>query len=340
MPPQQNTYLNSITFSDFADNIEKTYLDFLQMYKEEAAQLFQVMNLGETAEVIKRFDEQDMSQYAHDKPQGVDATRLTFGSGYFKEVIAYRYGAQLQVSYEMRVAKRFELAQAMRRFMNSVPARKELDRQHRLTFSNATSYVNMDGRIVDTTAGDGLAYISAVHPLAFSATTWSNQVAGNPVLAVTSLEAAEKLFVTDILDNFGLPVQMDATHLIVNKQDPNTVRQAMEILRSTTLVTQSNPGVVNTFQAKYELMVLSRVATNANGSNDATKQKWWFLAGLKGANRLQSYECIWEAPHMNPQPAGGNNGIDAYNDDWTFGARGRWGHALVSARGLVASLAV
>lgn len=340
MPPVSNSYLNSLTFPGFSDNIEKMYLDFLQVYKDESSELFQIMNLGETAEVIKRIDEQDMDQFAHDKPQGVDATRLTFGVAYFKEILAFRYGAQLQVSYEMRVSKRFELGKAISRFLESIPSRKELDRQHRLGFSNVVSYVNMDGRVVDTTAGDGLSYISTVHPLAFSLTTWSNQVAGNPVLSVTALEAAEQLAVTDVLDNFGLPVMMEFSHIIVNKQDPNTIRVAREILRSTTLVTQANPGVVNTFMQKYELMDLSKVATNANGSLDSTKFRWWFLAALKGTNRLQSYECIWEAPHMNPQPAGSNNGIDAYNDDWTFGARARYGHGIVSARGLIASFAV
>lgn len=340
MPPVQNTYLNSITFPGYSDNIEKIYLNFLQTYKDESAGLFQMIDMGETGETIKRIDEQDMSQYGHDKPEGVDAERLSFGTGYFKEILAFRYGSQLQISYEMRVSKRFEIGMAITRFVSSIPSRRELDRQHRLTFSNATSYVNMDGRVVDTTAGDGLALISAVHPLAFSATTWSNTVAGAPTLSVTALEAAEKLGVTDLLDNFGLPVVMDFTHLIVNKQDPNTVRVAMEILRSTTLVTQANPNVVNTFQQKYDLMVLSRVATLATGAHDSSKYKWWFLAALKGNNRLQSYECQWEAPHMNPSPAGSNNGIDVYNDDYTFGARGRWGHGVVSARGLVASLAV
>lgn len=340
MPPVQNSYLNSISFPGFSDNINKTYLDFFKTYKDESDMLFNVMNLGETAETIKRLDEQDMSQYAHDKPEGVDATRLTFGVAYFKEVLAFRYGAQLQISYEMRTSNRFKIGPAIQRFIQSIPDRKELDRQHYLSFSNVVSYVNMDGRVVDTTAGDGLSYISTVHPLAFSLTTWSNQVAGNPVLSVTALEAAEQLAVTDILDNFGLPVVMDFTHLIVNKQDPNTIRVAREILRSTTLVTQANPGVANTFIQKYELMVLSRVATTATGALDSTKYRWWFLAALKGTNRLQSYECIWEAPHMNGSPAGSNNGVDAYNDDWTYGARARYGHAIVSARGIIASFAV
>jgi hypothetical protein len=340
MPQGPNSYLNSLSFPGFSDNIEKTYLAFLETYKAESEVLFNKMNVGETAEVIKRLDEQDMSQYAHDKPEGVDAQRLSFGVAYFKEVLAFRYGAQLNVSYEMRVSKRFELSQAIARFMTSLPDRLELDRQNLLTFAAATSYVNMDGRVVDTTGGDGLAYLSATHPLAFSATTWSNIVAGNPVLSVTSLEAAEKLAVTDILDNFGLPVMMEFTHLIVQKQDPNTVRTAMEILRSTTLVTQANPGVVNTFQQKYELLQLSRVATTATGAIDATKSKWWFLAALKGMNRLQMYEVVWEGPHMNPTPAGSNNGVDVYNDDWTWGGRARYGHACVSARGLIGSQAV
>ena len=335
----QNSYLNSITFGGYADNIEKIYLDFLQTYKEESAMLFMSENVGENAETVKRYDEQDMNQYAHDKAQGVDAQRLSFGVGYTKSVFAFRVGAQLNISYEMRVAKRFELSKAIQRFVSSIPSRMELDRQHRLGFADATSYVNMDGRLVDLTAGDGLAVLSAVHPLAFSSATWSNIVTGAPALSVTSLESAETLFVTDILDNFGLPVVMEPSHLIVLKQDPNTVRIASQILRSTTLVTQANPGVVNTFLQKYELMVLSRVATTATGATDASKAKHWYLAALKGVNRLQAHETIWEAPHMNPMAAGSNNGVDAYNDDYTFGARARYGHAVVSARGIVASLA-
>lgn len=334
-----NTYLNSITFGGYADNIEKIYLDFFQTYKPESAMLFISENVGENAETVKRYDEQDMNQYAHDKPQGVDASRLSFGVGYTKSVFANRIGAQLNISYEMRVAKRFELSKAITRFVNSVPSRMELDRQHRLTFADATSYVNMDGRVVDVTGGDGLAVLSATHPLAFSSTTWTNIVPAAPVLSVTSLETAEQLFVTDILDNYGLPVVMDPSHLIVLAQDPNTVRIAAQILRSTTLVTQANPGVINTFLQKYELMKLSRVATTATGATDASKAKHWYLAALKGINRLQFHEAIWEAPHMNAMASGSNNGVDAYNDDYTFGARARYGQAAVSGRGLVGSLA-
>lgn len=336
-----NTYLNTQTFPGFSDNINKLYLDFLTTYKAEAEGLFISMNVGENAETIKRMDEQDLSQYAHDKAQGADAERLSFGTGYYKEIQAFRIGAQLNISYEMRVAPRFQLGKAVSRFVESVPNRKELDTQHQLTFINATSYVNMDGRTVDVTGGDGLAGASAVHTLSHSATTWSNIVPTNPGLSVTALEAAEKLAVTDILDNYGLPVYMPFTHLIVCKQDPNTERVAREILRSTSLVTQANPGVINTFNTKYELMVLSRVATDAMGRPDSTKYKWWFLAALSNrSNRLQSYELVWEAPHMNPAPAGSNNGVDVYNDDTTYGARARYGHGVVSFRGIIVSQAV
>ncbi len=341
MANPSSAWLNTGTFPGFSDNINKLYLDFLTTYKAEADALFITMNVGENAETIKRMDEEDMSQYAHDKPQGADAERLQFGTGYYKEIFAFRVGSQLNISYEMRVAPRFKLGQAVSRFVESVPNRMELDKQHNLTFINATSYVNMDGRTVDVSGGDGLAGASATHPLSHSTTTWSNIVPTNPGLSVTALEAAEKLAVTDILDNYGLPVYMPFTHLIVCKQDPNTERVAREILRSTTLVTQANPGVVNTFQQKYELMVLSRVATDAMGRPDSTKYKWWFLAALGNrSNRLQSYELIWEAPHMNPAPAGSNNGIDVYNDDSTYGARARYGYGVVSFRGIIVSQAV
>ncbi len=332
-----NTYLNTLTFPGYTNNIEKEYLNFLETYKSEIGSFFIVRNVGENAETTQRIDEQDMDQYAHDKPQGVDAQRLQFGDAYFKEIYAFRIGAQLNISYEMRVAKRFKIGQAIKRFNESVPNRMELDRQHRLGFANVVSYVNMDGRVVDTTAGDGLAYGSAVHPLAFSLLTWSNIVPGNPPISVTSLEAAEQLGVTDILDNYGLPVMMEFTHLAVNKQDPTSVRVAQQILRSATLVTQANPGVVNTFEQKYQLMVLSRVATDAMGRPDATKYQWWSLLALSGMNRLQAYEYVWEAPHMNPMAEGSNNGVDPYNDDYTWGSRGRYSHGLVSARGAIFS---
>ena len=336
-----NQWLNTGTFPGMSDNINKTYLDFLKTYKPEAESLFITLPVGENAETVKRMEEEDMSQYAHDKPQGADAERLAFGTGYFKEILAYRIGAQLNISYEMRVAPRFKLGQAITRFVESVPNRMELDKQHNLSFINAVSYINMDGRPVDVSGGDGLAGASSIHPLAHSTSVWSNIVPTNPQLSVTSLESAERLAVTDILDNYGLPVYMPFTHLIVNKQDPTTERIAREILRSTTLITQANPGVINTFAQKYELMVLSRVATDAMGRPDSTKYKWWFLAALSDrSNRLQSYELIWEAPHMNPAPAGSNNGVDEYNDDNTYGSRARYGFGVVSFRGLIVSQAV
>lgn len=335
-----NQYINSDTFSGFADNINKLYLDFLQAYKPESEALFIMNQVGELGETPQRMDEEDMQQYAQDKPQGADAERLPFGTGFYKNIYAFRIGSQLQISYEMRVAPRFKLGQAVSKFVESIPNRLELDRQHNLTYINVTSYVNLSGRTVDVSGGDGLAGASAVHPLSHSNTTWSNIVPTNPGLSVTALESAEKLAVTDILDNYGVPVMMPFTHLIVCKQDPNTERIAREILRSTTLVTQANPGVVNTFQQKYELMVLSRVATDAIGRPDSTKYKWWFLAALGNrSNRLQMYEIVWEAPHMNPAPAGSNNGIDAYNDDQTYGARSRYGHGTVTFRGIEVSMA-
>lgn len=336
-----NTWLNTGTFPGMSDNINKTYLDFLKTYKAESEMLFIKTDMGESGETVKRIEEEDMSQFAHDKAQGADAQRLEFGTGFYKEILAYRVGAQLNISYEMRVAPRFKLGPAVTRFVESVPSRMELDRQHNLTFINATSYVNMDGRTVDVSGGDGLAGASAVHTLSHSATTWSNIVPTNPQLSVTALEAAEKLFVTDILDNYGLPVQMIPTHLIVNRQDPNTERVAREILNSTALVTQANPGVVNTFKTKYELMTLTKVATDAMGRTDSTKSKWWFLAALSDrSNRLQMHELVWENPHMNAAPGGSNNGVDAYNDDVTYGARARYGHGTVSFRGIVISQAV
>lgn len=331
---QSSTYLNSLTFGGYSDNVEKSYLDFFVTYQPKAKVLFIERPLGESGETTVRIDEQDMSQYGHDKPQGVDAKRLEFADAYYKEIYAARFGAQLNISYEMRVAKRFDIGTAMKRFNAAIPNRNELDRQHfAVTFVNVTSYVNMDGRTVDMTSGDGLAPASAVHPLAFSTITWSNIVPGNPQLSVTALESAQKLGVTDILDNYGLPVEMLLTHLVVNKQDPTTCRIAREILRSTTLITQANPAVINTFSQMYELLELPLAATDANGRQNSAKYKWWSLHALTGTNRAQMYECTWENPHMTP------GFQDPYNDDYVWGSRARYAFGRVSPRGQIYSLA-
>lgn len=331
--PVTSTYLNSLTFEDYSNNVNKTFLDFFKTYEPKARVLFITRDQGEEGETTVRIDEQDMSQYAHDKPQGVDAKRLEFGEGYYKDIFASRIGAQLNISYEMRKATRFNIGMAMKRFNASVPNRMELDRQHfAVTFVNVTSYVNMDGRTIDMTAGDGLAPASAVHPLAFTTVTWSNIVPGNPQLSVTALESAQQLAVTDILDNYGLPVEMTFTHLVVNKQHPQTVRVAREILRSTTLITQANPGVINTFSQMYELLELPLAATDAMGRQNSAKYKWWSLHALTGLNRVQMYECNWENPHMTP------GFQDAYNDDYIWGARARYAFGRVSARGQIYSM--
>lgn len=333
MPPATSSYLNTLTFQGYSNNINKTYLDFFKTYEPKARILFITRDQGEEGETTVRLDEQDMSQYAHDKPQGVDAQRLQFGEGYYKDIFASRIGAQLNISYEMRVAKRFNIGMAMKRFNASVPNRMELDRQHfAATFVNVTSYVNMDGRTIDMTAGDGLAPASATHPLAFSAVTWSNIVPGNPQLSVTALESAQQLAVTDILDNYGLPVEMTFTHLVVNKQSPQTCRVAREILRSTTLITQANPGVINTFSQMYELIELPLGATDAMGRQNSAKYRWWSLHALTGLNRVQMYECNWENPHMTP------GFQDPYNDDYVWGARARYAFGRVSARGQIYSM--
>lgn len=335
------TYGNTMTFPMYANNINQMMEEYISRYSPESAGLFISQSVGENAETTKLVREQDMEFFAKDKPEGTDAKRLSLGTGYFKEIKAFRLGSQLNITYELRVAPRFELGTAVSEFVKSVPSRMELDRQHFLTFANATSYVNMDGRVVDVSAGDNQAILSAVHPLAHSTITWSNIVPGNPALSVTALESAEKLAVTDVLNNYGQPVPMKFTHLITMKQSPETCRVAREILRSTTLVTQANPNVINTFNSKYELMELSQVATDAEGITDTTKAKWWFLAALGGGSqRFRAYEYVWEAPHMNPAPAGSNNGIDAYNDDYVFGARGRVGRGVLSARGIIGSQVV
>ena len=334
----QNTFINTITFSEMTDLIRKKWVETQGMVKPVAKQVFITDSIGKSQGNTKRYDEIDTETFAKLKRQGEAVSKASIGVGYNVTMTKKRIGLEIDITQEMRDENRYpEINSLITNLTHFCPQRIELDCTHRLTFGTATSYTDMDGETVSLTGGDGLAVFSTAHTLKFSSSTWSNRVSGDPVFSKGALESAELLSTTNIVSNFNeRRVMMFNT--IITGDDANTVNAVKQFLNSTADVDQNNSGVMNVYQNKYKHLVLPYLSSTALGAHDSTKRRYWFLAALgQGMNGLQAYYGEWEAPHMAPIPASGNNMEDPHRDVWSYGTRAGYGLVIVSARGIIGS---
>jgi hypothetical protein len=103
--------------------------------------------------------------------------------------------------------------------------------------------------------------------------------------------------------------------VIVTTDDPNTVNQVRELLKSTASIADyKNEGVMNVYKEKYRHVVISRLATTPNGAVDTSKAKYWFLASTRDSD---FYLCMLEAPYLKT-PSDGNNGEEFSSENWNY----------------------
>lgn len=332
----QGTLLNTVTFSELTDLIRKSFVQTQMTVKPAASSLFITQPIANGNGNTKRFDEIDTETFGRTKRQGEAAKKASVGIGYNVTMTKKRIAIEIDITQEMRDENRYaEVGSLITDLSKFCPNRIDLDMTHILTFSGATSYVDMDGETVDVAVGDNLSLINNAHTLLFSSTTYSNRVPGDPVFSRGGIEAAELLTTTNILSNFG-ERRVISFNTIVTGDDPNTVNAVKQFLQSTADVDQNNSGVVNVYKNKYRHLVLPYLATTATSAYDSTKARYWFLAALgNGTQGLQAYYGEWEAPHLQNAPTEGSNMVDPHRDIWSFGARAGYGLRVVSGRGIV-----
>lgn len=337
--PGSTTLLNTVTLSEMTDLVEKEFKMQQEMIQPVAKQLFIMDAIAGNSGNTRRYDEIDTETYAATKPEGVDASLAQVGTGYYVTGTVKRIAKEVQITWEMRRFNKFpEVTGQLTSLTHFCPQRVELDLTHRITFGNASSYTDRDGNVVDTTVGDTNVLFYSLHALKYSTATYTNLVSGAPRFSQGGLEAAEALTVSDILSNFGERRVMHF-NTIWSSDDPNTCREIKQVLQSTTDIDQNNPGVINVFQSKYRHLVLPMLATTATGARNASKAKWWGIGSFgMGINGWQAYFGEAEAPNLK-SPSTGNNGEDFHNDNWSYGVRSAYLIAVLSGRGIIASLA-
>lgn len=320
--------LNTISLSVFTQlaNVifEKARESVARVARESG--LFAVESVPGNTGDIRQYTEIDLNQYARRKGEGDQAQRAKVQQGYSKNLQAYRIALDIGITYEMRTRNKYqEVISRLTNLANTAMQRMELDLQHRITFGGSTTYVDMDGFTVDVSVGDTLALFSTAHTVQGSSTTYRNILAGNPQLSRGALEAMELNVVQQSINQFGEKVSIPFD-ILWTTDDPATINTAMEYLKSVAAPDAVNSGVVNVYKGKYRHVILSLVATDANGLVDTTKQKYW---GIASSLYTTAHLLVWEEPRLKT-PSEGNNGEDFATDDWTFGVRAGYGIATVT----------
>ncbi len=313
--------LNISILSDFVRNAQILWL----MGKDSIPQVMRSSGLVKEVPVpqltgnVREFSEIDLNEYARKKGESDQAARAKVQQGYSKVATLKRIAEDIGISFEMRTqGKYYEITQKLTNLGKVAANRMDLDLAHRITFGTATTYVDMDGDTVDISIGDTLALFSTAHTLKGSSTTFRNRLANSPQLSRGALEAMETMRVVNTFNQFGEKVSPN-DNILWTTDDPNLINTAKELLRATSSITPGvNTGVPNVYENKYKLLILPRVATDANGANDTTKAKYWGVASTTLSTLMLG---VHEEPHMKMPPVEGSNAEEFSTDDWNFGTR-------------------
>lgn len=289
--------------------------------------------IGKGKGSTKLYQEIDTETFGRTKREAEKTKKAKVGVGYSVTLRKKRVAMEIDITQEMRDENQHaEVGTLITNLGHFCPQRLALDLTHVFTFSNATSYTDMDGDTVDVSVGDGLSLVNSTHLLKYSATTYSNRVTGDPVFSKGALEAAETLATTNIYSNFG-EKRVINFNTIITGEDPNTVHNVRQFLKSSSDNTQNNSAVINTRQNMYRHVVLPYLATTATGAYDSTKRRWWFLGATgQGFNGWQAIYAEFEAMNFKSPYE------DKSSDVWTYGVRHGRGIKAVSGRGIIGSL--
>lgn len=324
--------ISSYTLPQMTDLVERSFkqgLDTLPQVMRNSGLVVEEAMPKHTGE-FKRFAERlQRNQYASIRDEWDVSKMWKVQYGYEKDLQVYTVSLEISITKRMRTAgKNQDILDQITSLAEVCPATMDLDLSHRLTFAFASSYTSRDGVTVDTTVWDGNPLIYNAHTLTGSATTYSNAMTSNPAFSKAALENAEKLFVEETYNNLWEKMSM-TPDVIVTTDDPNTVNQVRELLKSTASIADyKNAGVLNVYQNKYRHIVLPRLATTANWATDSSKAKYWFLASTKDSD---FYLAVLEAPYLKT-PADGNNGEEFSSENWKYLTASTYGMCIVTGR--------
>ncbi len=322
--------INTTNFDDFVANSTINFRRAYEQYPKRAAQMYDTES---TSVITGEESSLDGFTVAKVKREGADFAYLDVSQGNNKTWTVYEVGGMTKITWLMRAGNKYRVMNnRIAGLGESAAKRKEWDLTHRFTEADSTSYTNIDGETVATTMGDGYQLAYTAHEVPGSSTTYRNRVANNPVLSKGGLEAAEKLFATQMIDANGELILSEPDTLITSN-DPTTCNTAREYLRSVSAPDAGVAGVDNVYKGKYRHLVLPWLATTpSSGAYNSSDAAFWFLADLK---RTDAICKILQNPTFIPPTK--NDGKEFETMDWKFACHSAYAIEIVRASWIVFS---
>jgi len=324
--------ISSLAFPDFMDTTERMHAKGPTLIQDlvPLKSLFQEVKISPNTGNQRIIDEYDGEMYARTKIESGNARRVSATKGWSKTITMKRIASEVVISWELRnLGKDQEIIRRITSLSHFCPQRFALDLTHVFTFSNATSYTDMDGETIDLTMGytTDTALVDSTHDLTGSTDTYSTVITGTPYFSKGAFQIARERAKTQTKDNYG-KIVLKNFNTVVTGNDPVTLDEVDILKKSPTDPSQINPGVINSYSGSFMHVILPRLATTATGAYDSTKEKWWFYIA---ANEWLGYYGIWEQANMTTPD------IDSHNDDWSVGTRMSYGIGVVTGSGFLAS---
>lgn len=331
-----NATINTSDLNQLVDLVNRSFLASQGSQMDNAMMKSGIVRKETIAQgtgLVRRFAESiARTSYSGQGVEGAPATQAVFQYGYEKDLVVAQHDLAISITQMMRMGgKDQQIIRDLTDLGGTGYREIDLALANRLTFAWSTSYVNSRGFTVDLTCGDGLAFMSTVHTLTGSASTYSNIVPNNPQFSKGAYTAAKKIGVENTLNNIGEKMAIDYDKIITT-DDEDTCVAVKELVNATADITSSNAGTYNVY-SKVTHIVEPRIATTAIGGVDTTKRKYWFV----GSSDIQPIIYGEMSAPFIKTPRDGNNGEDMMTANWNFVTWAYWGICVPSPRGLIGS---
>lgn len=269
-----------------------------------------IFNVQETDKETETFNSASFDQFASSTNQGVNYASFDPTDGDELTLTQGKITASLEVTKESGMYDQYGITAALEgaEGLGTMCAKRiELDTQQLLSQGSATSYTDKDGNTVTSTSADGVAIFSNSHTVNGSSSTYDNLDA--TAFGQTGLEA--------LLNLFRLFLNQDGQRIdripdtIFSTGKPALVELIKEYNKGMNHIEDATRGI-NTYQGRFDNVVLDYLDVDTSGANDATKDDYWGLV-IRGDRNLKLR--VSQNPVLHPVQLVQRNRNDLYQAD-------------------------
>jgi hypothetical protein len=269
-----------ITTAQFPDLTKNAFVQWQEARKEFPSVRSQLAVIKSVTDEKSDHSSLGSVNTARRRYEGKDAHKGTLKQGYTKRFSQTEIAIEMDVTLKMRKFDKYDkINEIVRGAGKGAERRMELDIASLLYNAWASSYVNLDGETVTTTAPDGNTLIYTAHTANGSSATFSNEVSTtHSPFSQDVLEGLEEKFngFIDDADGRNLPIIPDT--IITGRHSPT--KHAVKRVLESEYYTENGNMSKNTV-ANYRHLVVPLLDINpTTEARNSSMQKYCFVAAL------------------------------------------------------------